>query len=117
MKTKELPRKDELAIVGEVNEPETIEVEFVNNDPAEYNKLELSKSCELISGLLEENWTGIQKAITESPEGKTTVSFNLYLNHTSASGRYVKAKLAYNLKAKSETAEVFVGDPNQPEMF
>jgi hypothetical protein len=98
-------------------EPETIEVEFVKDDPAAYNKLELEKAKELIGGLLEENWTGIQKAIHENPEGKTTVSFNLYLNHTSADGRYVKAKLAYNLKAKSETAEVFVGNPNQPEMF
>jgi hypothetical protein len=104
-------------MIDQKSEPETIEVEFVKDDPAAYNKLELEKAKELIGGLLEENWTGIQKALHENPEGKTTVSFNLYLNHTSADGRYVRAKLAYSLKSVSETAEVFVGNPNQPEMF
>jgi hypothetical protein len=88
------------------------------SDPEiDYNNRELEEASKLVSDLLRENWNGILQTVHETPEAKTSVSLVLYLNHSAPAGRYVKAKLAYSVKTKSETQEVFVGDPSQPEMF
>lgn len=103
-------------------EPETIRVDFVKDgspvDPEnEYNKLEFKAACTLLEILLERNWIGIQRAVHECPEERTSVSISLKLNHTSAEGRYLKAKLSYAVKTKSESDEIFVGHPDQLKML
>lgn len=103
-------------------EPETIKVDFVKdgkpiNSEAEYNEIEFKAAHTLLGILLERNWIGIQRAVHECPEERTSVSLSLNLNHTSAEGRYLKAKLSYAVKTKSESDEIFVGHPDQLNML
>ena len=85
-------------------------------DPKKFSDEELERTGNLIVGLLESNWHGIQKTIYESAEGKASVSINITLKHLSPDARSVKAKLGYSVKNTDE-AECFVKNPNQPDLL
>jgi hypothetical protein len=108
----EIPNEDGTIVVT----PDVTQVYSGDYDPLEFGRLELDRTGNLIVGLLESNWHGIQKTIYDSAEGKASVSINITLKHLSPDARSVKAKLGYSVKNTDE-AEVFVKNPNQPDMF
>ena len=85
-------------------------------NPIDFNDAELEKASNLIVGLLESNWHGIQTAIFDTADGKVSVSINLTLKHLSADSRSCKAKLGYSVKNTDE-AECFVRNPNQLDLI
>jgi len=95
---------------------EVISTKPIGFDPDKYNQLELEKCAELVKGLLESNWRGIQKSIHDNAEARTSVSINLSLNHAASDSRYAKAKIAFAVKTSDE-AEICVQNPDQLEMF
>jgi len=99
-----------------VLKPEIVEPRVIDFDPEKYNQLELEKCAELVRGLLESNWKGIQKSIQDNPEARTSVSINLSLNHAASDSRYAKAKITFAVKTSDE-AEICVQNPDQLEMF
>jgi hypothetical protein len=109
---KEIPNNDGSIVLT----PDVTQVFSGDYDPLEFGKLELDRTGNLIVGLLEANWHGIQKTIYDSAEGKASVSINITLKHLSPDSRSVKAKLGYSVKNTDE-AECFVKNPNQPDMF
>jgi hypothetical protein len=109
---KEIPNKDGSIVLT----PDVTQVFSGDYDPLEFGKLELDRTGNLIVGLLEANWHGIQKTIYDSAESKASVSINITLKHLSPDSRSVKAKLGYSVKNTDE-AESYVKNPNQPDMF
>jgi len=107
----EIPNEDGKIVLA----PEIVNTQDAY-DPLAFSKIEMSRASELIIGLLESNWHGIQKAVEESPEGKVNISIGLSLKHLSPDARSCKAKLGYAVKNTDE-AECFVKNPNQPDMF
>jgi hypothetical protein len=99
-----------------VLQPEVVEPKVLDFDPEKYNEIELERCAEMVKGLLESNWRGIQKSIHDNPECRTSVSINLSLNHSTSDSRYAKAKIAFAVKTSDE-AEICVPNPNQMEMF
>jgi len=88
----------------------------MEKNTADFSEVELEKSINLIGGLLESNWHGIQKAIHDNPDSKCSVSISLKLNHLSSDIRNVKANVNYSVKSSDE-AECIVNNPNQLEIL